>query len=326
MTYGWNGNYDRAFALTHDGLRIAKEIGHEQWHTCMLRVFGFLYLDLLMPEQARVYLEEGVALAKKVGSDFWQVSLASVLARALVALGDLDAAANLLRPFDANRPLVLTAWHAADAEVEVALARRKYDRALKVAELLEAAAWPDGRPSRFTFHRIEALLGLRRAPEALPLIERLLAVGERLPVAMQWRTEALQGRVQTALGQRSEAAGTFRTARGTIERLAASIGDAEIRETFLLRATAMLPQSRPEAEARAQAREQFDGLTEREREVAALVASGRSNREIAQVLFLSDRTVAVHVANTLAKLGFASRAQIAAWATAHGLTTPDAPR
>jgi predicted ATPase/DNA-binding CsgD family transcriptional regulator len=54
-------------------------------------------------------------------------------------------------------------------------------------------------------------------------------------------------------------------------------------------------------------------LTPREREIAALVASGRSNKAIAEELFISPATVARHVANILAKLGFRSRAQIAAW-------------
>ncbi|HEX8008493.1 MAG TPA: LuxR family transcriptional regulator, partial [Trebonia sp.] len=54
-------------------------------------------------------------------------------------------------------------------------------------------------------------------------------------------------------------------------------------------------------------------LTPREREIAALVASGRSNKAIAGELFISPATVARHVANILAKLGFRSRAQIAAW-------------
>jgi predicted ATPase/DNA-binding CsgD family transcriptional regulator len=55
-------------------------------------------------------------------------------------------------------------------------------------------------------------------------------------------------------------------------------------------------------------------LTPRERQVAALVASGRSNRAIAEELFISPATAARHVANILAKLGFSSRTQIAAWA------------
>jgi DNA-binding CsgD family transcriptional regulator len=59
------------------------------------------------------------------------------------------------------------------------------------------------------------------------------------------------------------------------------------------------------------------GLTAREREVLRLVATGRGNREIAAELFISAKTVSVHVSNILAKLGVASRGEAAA--TAHRL-------
>ncbi|MFC5746462.1 ATP-binding protein [Actinomadura rugatobispora] len=55
-------------------------------------------------------------------------------------------------------------------------------------------------------------------------------------------------------------------------------------------------------------------LTAREREIAQLVARGLSNRAIAAELVISPATVARHVTNILAKLGFGSRAQVAAWA------------
>ena len=54
-------------------------------------------------------------------------------------------------------------------------------------------------------------------------------------------------------------------------------------------------------------------LTPRERQIAALVASGRSNKAIAEELVISPATAARHIANILAKLGFSSRVQIAAW-------------
>jgi predicted ATPase/DNA-binding CsgD family transcriptional regulator len=57
-----------------------------------------------------------------------------------------------------------------------------------------------------------------------------------------------------------------------------------------------------------------DALTAREREVVALIAAGKSNREIGMELFISPATAARHVANILAKLGYSSRSQIAVWA------------
>jgi DNA-binding CsgD family transcriptional regulator len=64
---------------------------------------------------------------------------------------------------------------------------------------------------------------------------------------------------------------------------------------------------------------QLLGLTPREAEVLALVAAGRSNREIAQALFISPKTVGVHVSNLLAKLGAAGRVEAAAIAHRLGL-------
>jgi DNA-binding NarL/FixJ family response regulator len=63
-------------------------------------------------------------------------------------------------------------------------------------------------------------------------------------------------------------------------------------------------------------------LSRREEEVAAHVAAGLSNREIAKTLFIGERTVETHVQNILNKLGFHTRTQIAAWAVAQGLHAP----
>jgi DNA-binding NarL/FixJ family response regulator len=60
-------------------------------------------------------------------------------------------------------------------------------------------------------------------------------------------------------------------------------------------------------------------LTAREREVAALIAQGKTNRTIAEQFILSERTVEGHVTNILTKLGCTTRTQIATWAVEKGL-------
>jgi DNA-binding CsgD family transcriptional regulator len=60
--------------------------------------------------------------------------------------------------------------------------------------------------------------------------------------------------------------------------------------------------------------EPLSNLTRREREVAALVARGLTNRQVAQELSISERTAANHVTKILKKLGLSSRTQIASWA------------
>jgi ATP/maltotriose-dependent transcriptional regulator MalT len=62
------------------------------------------------------------------------------------------------------------------------------------------------------------------------------------------------------------------------------------------------------------------GLTDREREVLALVAAGRSNGQIAAALFISPKTASVHVSNILGKLGVSGRVEAAAVAHRLGLT------
>lgn len=62
------------------------------------------------------------------------------------------------------------------------------------------------------------------------------------------------------------------------------------------------------------------GLTAREVEVLRLIAAGRSNRDIADELFITRNTVANHVKNILSKTACANRTKAASFAVKHGLT------
>jgi two-component system, NarL family, response regulator LiaR len=77
----------------------------------------------------------------------------------------------------------------------------------------------------------------------------------------------------------------------------------------------LLATSRPEQPA--------ERLTGREQEVLALVARGQTNRQIADTLRISEKTVSVHVSNLLSKLGLASRTQAALYAARIGLLSSE---
>jgi predicted ATPase/DNA-binding CsgD family transcriptional regulator len=93
---------------------------------------------------------------------------------------------------------------------------------------------------------------------------------------------------------------------------------AEGRGSRLDEAIALGLENDPEAPWRAGP---LAGLTRREAEVATLVARGLTNREIAGELYLSVRTIEVHVDHILTKLGFRTRTQLAAWMHERGLAT-----
>jgi DNA-binding NarL/FixJ family response regulator len=104
-----------------------------------------------------------------------------------------------------------------------------------------------------------------------------------------------------------------------VEQLAADAPEGP-RSELLGRTRALIPAAT--TSPRRAAKHAHGGLTAREREVAALVARGLSNRAIAERLVVGERTVEGYVANSFAKLGFNTRAQLAAWAVERGLGGP----
>jgi DNA-binding CsgD family transcriptional regulator len=162
--------------------------------------------------------------------------------------------------------------------------------------------------------------------------ERSRLADEPDPAAWQAATEAW-----SAIGRRYEAAHSgWRWAqaiaashgpRDALERVlteararAADIGSThlvEVCEALARRSRLVLPGMRDDDGSA------FPDLTPREREVLALVADGRTNRQIAQELFITDKTASVHVSNILSKLGASNRGEAAALAHRAGLESLD---
>jgi len=100
---------------------------------------------------------------------------------------------------------------------------------------------------------------------------------------------------------------------------AREVGDAARATAHTLGAQPILDELRAVGSAPSRAEAASDALTPRETEILTLVAQGRSNGEIGKQLFISAKTVSVHVSNILGKLGAAGRTEAAAIARRRGL-------
>lgn len=101
-------------------------------------------------------------------------------------------------------------------------------------------------------------------------------------------------------------------------------GDALLSPDVTRRVIERTVDQRPGWAAASVTRTDFD-LTERESEVLALVARGKSNAEVAASLFLGEATVKTHVSKVLMKLGVRDRVQAVVFAYEHGLAIPGTP-
>jgi DNA-binding NarL/FixJ family response regulator len=113
-------------------------------------------------------------------------------------------------------------------------------------------------------------------------------------------------------GRRDEATEQWHLAAKTADRLGAKPLRSALNDLARRARIGTAPDDRRDGAALA-------ALTSREREVLRLLAAGRSNREIATVLFITPKTASVHVSNILGKLGAASRTEAAAIAYREGL-------
>jgi len=155
-----------------------------------------------------------------------------------------------------------------------------------------------------------------KAEQALEQAKKGAEGREALPLL--WQIHRLLGWLYKKQKNIEQSEREFASARLVIHKLEANIPDETFQTDFVQAALGSLPKERTLSKRQLEA-ETFGGLTPREREVARFVSEGKSNREIAEGLVLSERTVESHIGNILTKLGFDSRAQIAVWAVEKGL-------
>ena len=328
FSLGPQGQYDRALSLAQAGLTIAEQIEHRHWLTFGHLALGALYLDLLATAEARHYLEQALTLAQEVGSQFFHNLASGFLGSACIQDNDLERAEAVLKAATPSMPELEEhapttsrgqLWR---ARIELALTQGDFKLALQIINRLVDLA-PNMADEvvipRLWYLRGQALMGLGRLTNVeIAWQAALKAAVTRGFRPLCWRIQADLTKLYLTQRRRPQAEAALLGAQTLIEELAANLSDDTVRENFVSRALQLLPKLSPLSPRRA-AKQVYDGLTRQERQVAALVAQGKSNREIAEALIVSERTAATHVGNILNKLGFSSRAQIAGWAVEKGL-------
>jgi len=189
--------------------------------------------------------------------------------------------------------------------VDVALALKDLDAAGAASDELEAIARDFGTSA------LDATAATARGahrlaeddvPGALQSLRRACAIWQELKLPYETaRARMLYGAALRAAGDEEDARLELRAAMAAFERLGAA------------------PEAARAAELLGEVDELPRGLTAREAEVLRLVATGKTNRDIAVELVISEHTVARHLQNIFAKLDVSSRAGATAFAFEHGL-------
>ncbi|MGW5263559.1 helix-turn-helix transcriptional regulator [Microbispora sp. NPDC004025] len=303
LTGRWDGLRDRAASL-----------GESATETPLIAVDLWLVLGSLA--LARGEWEEAVRQLHRAGLDAPDARNVPVVTAAAGGLVDLllargavdEAAAEAGRAVARLRRKGVWVWGASLVPAAVAAFARA-GRPGTAAELVdEYAAGIADRVAPAAHAALHAARGALAAAElrhadAAAFFARAREAYAALPQPYAAaRAAEAEARAGLALGDGAAAAG-FREAAQWYGRLGATHDAARCRRALRdIGVDVPLPRG---------GRRGAGALSQREREVARLVALGRTNREIADVLFLSTRTVETHVATVLRKLGVRSRTQIA---------------
>ncbi|HET6505363.1 MAG TPA: AAA family ATPase [Baekduia sp.] len=269
------GDVQRGLAAAQEAVDVADD-GKPSHHV------AYAALTLVEAHLLTGKPERGVPLLERAAggpdlpliADSWRAYHLELVTRVRLALGDRAAARRAVELADESA-----------AAVGLPLARSWADRAAAALALEEGAAAP------------AAQLALGSAAVAD-------AAGGRMEAA---RSRALAGRALAQAGDRDGAVEALRRAAATFAEVGAERDrDAAERE---LRALGQRVRRRPPPAAAAA--DGVAGLTAREAEIARLIVDRRTNRQIAEELFLSPKTVETHIRNIFAKLGADSRVEVA---------------
>jgi DNA-binding CsgD family transcriptional regulator len=213
------------------------------------------------------------------------------------ALADFVACGDRLEAIGASHAAVVP-WRAGAARAALALGDRRQAAALADRDLERARAFPAPWALGVALHTAGVVAGGDRGVDLLrEALDAFASCGAQLELA---HVNASLGAALLGEGHRLAAREPLREAVALAHGCGAAALEAEAHERLI--AAGARPR-RPDVSGR-------DALTPRELRIAGLAAEGMSNREIAEALFITRKTVETHLAHVYRKLGVASRAAL----------------
>jgi DNA-binding CsgD family transcriptional regulator len=295
------GRFDDAARYAAESYELREQLGHGTG----AHLYSIALAEALRGrvEAAQTAAERGLELCEETGNEIFTVRNLYVLGFLALSIGEPAAAAELLAPL----PDRLTAGGYGPVNVlqvlpdatEASIAVGDLDRAEAQLEDLNHTA---GLGIAYALVRAARCRGLLAAASndydaAFETFDEAVALHERLPDPLE------RGRTWLALGQTRRRAGRRRDARASLQK-ALTIFDE-------IGAALWAAQARAEL-ARLGGRTPSDQtLTGAENRVARLVAQGKTNREVAAALFVTERTVETHLSSIYRKLHLRSRSELA---------------
>lgn len=318
-TYQRRGNFEKAIAFGEEAVELYRELGDTTRLANAVGALGRALCDQGNQARAILITEEAIRLYRELGRTSAVAECLCTLATSRQLQGDYEGSLPLLEESlllarqvqdepGMVQPLGLIA--------RVYRARGDFVQATLLYNQTMAYSWKTG----YTFRLANGL-------EFYAVLATLQKQGERAARlwgaahALRESSGVPRPAAQQGYAEYERDAGSQLDAQ-TYARLYAEGEAMPLQQAVEYAMAAPIPDAAPNADEptrpRDAARQEFGGLTAREHEVAIWVAQGKSNREIAAQLVVSERTVEKHIGNILSKLDFHSRTQIAAWVLKNG--------
>ena len=294
------GRLELAYAAAQEGYALSIELRHGTgWHLATMA-----YVEAIRGEEtrAREHGDKALAAAHQSGDIFLAAGARASLGLLELTVGRPAEAADVLLEIAAGErddlTFVATVGPAANAIEAIVRGRLPRERAEGPMTLLrDWARHAPNEGNRSIVARCEALLAVRGPDDSFA---EAVGLSRTLTPFERGRTELLYGEWLRRERRRSVARGHLREAAELFRSIGAHPW-AERAETEL-RATGETARKREPST--------LDQLTPQELQIAGLVATGLTNREVASQLFLSPRTVEYHLRKVFTKLGLASRTEL----------------